>query len=103
MGNPSGSPELPGGAGSRDSRFRIIALDREAPTELWSLDAYSVAGRWNNDWDSSAVIVDDLLLEGGENSWWFAVKLNRKRDETGLLLIKPEVLYQTPSWTDEIV
>jgi outer membrane protein assembly factor BamB len=99
--DPDGYPLLY--AGSRDSRFRIIALDREVPTELWSLDAYSVEGRWNNDWDSSAVIVDDLLLEGGENSWWFAVKLNRKRDETGLVQIQPEVLYQTPSWTDELV
>jgi outer membrane protein assembly factor BamB len=99
--DPDGYPLLY--AGSRDSRFRIIALDRQVPTELWSLDAYSVEGRWNNDWDSNAVIVNDLLLEGGENSWWFAVKLNRKRDETGLVQIQPEVLYQTPSWTDELV
>ncbi|MDJ0498605.1 MAG: PQQ-binding-like beta-propeller repeat protein [Acidimicrobiia bacterium] len=99
--DPDGYPLLY--VGSRDSRFRIIALDRDVPTELWSLDAYSVDGRWNNDWDSSAVIVDDLLLEGGENSWWFAVKLNRKRDETGVVQVQPEVVYQTPSWTDELV
>jgi outer membrane protein assembly factor BamB len=99
--DPDGYPLLY--VGSRDSRYRIIALDRDVPTELWSLDAGSVAGKWNNDWDSSAVIVDDLLLEGGENSWWFAVKLNRKRDETGQVTVQPEILYQTPTWTDELV
>lgn len=99
--DPDGYPLLY--VGSRDSRYRILALDREQPTELWGLDAGSVAGKWNNDWDSSAVIVNDLLLEGGENSWWFAVKLNRDRDETGLVTVQPEILYQTPTWTDELV
>lgn len=99
--DPDGYPLLY--AGSRDSRFRIIALDRDEPTELWSLDAYSVDGMWNNDWDSNPVIVDDVLLEGGENSWWFAVKLDRKRDETGQVTVQPEILYQTPTWTDELV
>ena len=99
--DPDGYPLLY--VGSRDRRFRIIALDREVPTEVWSLDAYSVDGRWNNDWDSSAVIVDDLLLQGGENSWWFAVKLNRDWDETGRVTLEPEILYQTPAWTDELV
>jgi len=99
--DPDGYPLLY--AGSRDSRFRIIALDRDEPTELWGLEAGSVVGMWNNDWDSSAVIVDDVLLEGGENSWWFAVKLNRKHDETGHVTVQPVVLYQTPTWTDELV
>jgi outer membrane protein assembly factor BamB len=99
--DPDGYPLLY--AGSRDSRFRIIALDRDDPTEIWGLEASAVAGMWNNDWDSSAVIVNDLLLLGGENSWWFAVKLNRKRDETGLVTIQPEILYSTPMWTDELL
>jgi outer membrane protein assembly factor BamB len=97
--DPDGYPLLY--AGSRDSRYRVIALDRDVPTEVWGLEASSVNGMWNNDWDSSAVIVDDLLLVGGENSWWFAVKLNRERDETGLVTIQPEIVYQTPMWTDE--
>lgn len=97
--DPDGYPLLY--AGSRDSRYRVIALDRDVPTEVWGLEASSVSGMWNNDWDSSAVIVDDMLLVGGENSWWFAVKLNRERDETGLVTVKPEILYQTPMWTDE--
>jgi outer membrane protein assembly factor BamB len=101
MLDPDGFPLLY--VGSRDSRYRIVALDRDQPTELWALDAASVAGMWNNDWDSSAVVVDDVLLEGGENSWWFAVKLNRQRDETGLVTIDPQILYETPVWTDELL
>jgi len=99
--DPDGFPLLY--AGSRHSRFRVIALDRDIPTELWGLEAGSVAGRWNNDWDSNAVIVNDLLLEGGENSWWFAVKLNRNWDETGKVTVQPEIVYGTPTWTDELL
>ncbi len=99
--DPDGFPLLY--AGSRDSRYRIIALDREEPTEVWGLEASAVAGMWNNDWDSSAAIVNDLLLVGGENSWWFAIKLNRDRDEAGLVTVDPEVVYQTPMWTDELL
>ncbi len=99
--DPDGFPLLY--AGSRDSRYRIIALDRDIPTEVWGLEASAVAGMWNNDWDSSAAIVNDLLLLGGENSWWFTVKLNRERDETGLVTVQPEILYSTPMWTDDLL
>lgn len=99
--DPDGFPLLY--VGSRHSRFKIIALDRETPVELWGLEATSVRGRWNNDWDSNAVVIDDLLLEGGENSWWFAVKLHRDWDETGNVTVEPEVIFQTPTWTDELV
>ena len=99
--DPDGYPLLY--AGSRDSRYRVIALDRDEPIELWGLEASSVAGMWNNDWDSSAVIVDDHLLIGGENSWWFAIKLHRELDETGLVKVEPEIVYSTPMWTDQLL
>jgi outer membrane protein assembly factor BamB len=99
--DPDGYPLLY--TGSRDPRFRIIALDRDVPTEMWALDAASVNGMWNNDWDSNPVVVDDVLFEGGENSWWFAIKLNRQYDETGLVMISPEVLFEMPVFTDELV
>ncbi|NNC74787.1 MAG: PQQ-binding-like beta-propeller repeat protein [Acidimicrobiia bacterium] len=99
--DPDGFPLLY--SGSRDPRFRIIALDRGDPTELWSLDAASVNGMWNNDWDSNPVIVDDVLYVGGENSWFFAVKLNRGYDETGKVTVDPEVLIEFPAFTDELV
>jgi outer membrane protein assembly factor BamB len=99
--DPDGYPLLY--AGSRDPNFRIIALDRAEPTELWSLPATAVSGMWNNDWDSNAVVVDDVLFVGGENSWWFAVALNRDRDEQGLVTVEPEVVFATPAFTDELV
>ncbi len=99
--DPDGYPILY--SGSRDPRFRIIALDRETPTELWSLDAASVPGIWNNDWDSNPAIVDGILYEGGENSWWFAVALNRGYDADGLVTVDPQIVFDTPAFTDELV
>ncbi|MCP3975262.1 MAG: PQQ-binding-like beta-propeller repeat protein [bacterium] len=99
--DPDGFPLLY--VGSRVSRYMVIALDRDVPTEIWSLHSDSVNGRWNNDWDASAVIVDDYLLEGGENSWWFAVKLNRSIGADGLVSVDPEVTVAIPAWTDELL
>jgi outer membrane protein assembly factor BamB len=99
--DPDGFPLLY--SGSRDPRFRIIALDRDVPTELWSLDAASVPGMWNNDWDSNPAIVDGVMYEGGENSWWFAVELNRGYDAAGLVTVDPEIVFDTPAFTDELV
>jgi outer membrane protein assembly factor BamB len=99
--DPNGFPLLY--AGSRDPNFRIIALDRETPTELWSLDAASVAGMWNNDWDSNPVVVDGMLYVGGENSWWYAIELNRSYDDNGLVTASPEVSFATPAFTDALV
>ena len=48
------------------------------------------------------VIVDDIMYEGGENSWWFAVKLNRGYDAAGNVTVDPQVVYQMPAWTDEL-
>ncbi len=99
--DPDGFPLLY--SGSRDPRFRIIALDRDTPTELWSLDAASVPGMWNNDWDSNPAIVDGVMYEGGENSWWFAIELNRAYDDDGLVTVDPEIVFDTPAFTDELV
>ncbi|MBT8198869.1 MAG: PQQ-binding-like beta-propeller repeat protein [Acidimicrobiia bacterium] len=99
--DPDGYPLIY--SGSRDPRFRIIALDRGEPTELWALDAASVNGMWNNDWDSNPVIVDDVMYVGGENSWFFAVKLNRSFDEAGQVTVDPQVLVEFPAFTDELV
>lgn len=98
--DPDGYPLLY--SGSRDPRFRILALDGDEVHEVWSLHAKSVDGMWNDDWDSNPVIVDDMLYVGGENSWWFAIKLNRGYDADGLVTVAPEVVYQMPAWTDEL-
>jgi outer membrane protein assembly factor BamB len=99
--DPDGYPLLY--TGSRDNKLRAIALDREPVEELWALDASAVAGRWNNDWDGNPLIHDGILYEGGENSWFFAIELNRRLDPAGLVTLEPEILVQMPGWTDELL
>lgn len=99
--DPDGHPLLY--AGSRHSRWRILALDRDEPTELWGLEASAVDGMWNSDWDSNPVVVDGILYLGGENSWWYAIELNRGTDDDGLVTVAPEVVFSMPTFTDELV
>jgi outer membrane protein assembly factor BamB len=91
-------------AGSRDNRFRIVALDRGKPTELWSLDADTSVPdpTWNNDWDGAALVVGDYLIEGGENSWLYVIKLNRGWTRAGKVRVRPRVVLTVPSWDDEL-
>ncbi len=99
--DPDGYPLLY--FGSRDNRLRIVALDRDEPTELWSLDANVVSGKWNNDWDGNPAIVDDVLFEGGENSWFFAVQLGRAYGGDGRVTVNPEILVAHPGYNDELL
>ena len=90
--------------GSRDDNFRVLALDRPQPTELWRLPADAVQPvLWNNDWDGSALILDDYLIEGGENSQWHVVKLNRSYGPDGLVTVRPELVFHAPGWDDELL
>ena len=98
--DPDGYPLLY--TGSRDNKLRILALDREPVVELWSLDAYEVPGIWNDDWDGNPVVVDDVLYEGGENGWFFAIRLNR-RIVDGLVSVAPEIIWSMPGWNDELL
>jgi len=93
--DPDGYPLLY--FGSRDNKLRILALDRKKPTELWSLDANVVNGVWNNDWDGNPVIVDDVLYEGGENGWFFAIALNRAYEDERVT-VDPEIVFKMPGY-----
>ena len=95
--------------GSRDDNFRIIAFDREEPKELWRMNAYDVerlSGNrlyWNDDWDSSALVIDDYLFEGGENSSFYIVKLNRGYDIAGRAAVSPEPAHVFPGWDEQLL
>ena len=92
-------------AGSRDNQFRIIAMDRPAPTVLWSMNADSTVSRplWNNDWDGAALVVGDYLLEGGENSWFYVVKINRGYDDTGRVTVDPKIVATIPGYDEQLL
>jgi PQQ-like domain len=87
-------------AGSRDNLFRIVALDRRRPKVLWSLNADTSVPDpvWNNDWDGAALVVGDYLLEGGENSWLYVIKLGRGWTKRGKVRVRPRVVRTLPSW-----
>jgi WD40 repeat protein len=90
--------------GSRDGNYRVIAMDREEPTELWRLNAKAVSPTlWNDDWDGSGLVIDDYLFEGGENSQFHIVKLNRGYDADGKVIVDPELVFNTPGWDQELL
>jgi len=62
-----------------------------------------VNGIWNDDWDSNPAIVDDIMYEGGENGWFFAVQLNRGHDSEGKVVVDPVKLVQMPGYNDELL
>lgn len=91
-------------SGSRDNYFRVLAIDRGLKAEeVWRLAADDVSPTlWNNDWDGSALVLDDWLLVGGENSQFHAVKLSRTLDADGLVQVEPELVFNTPGWDDQL-
>jgi len=100
--DPDGYPLIY--VGSRDNYFRVIAIDRPVATELWRLPADAVSPvLWNDDWDGAALVLDDYLFEGGENSQWHAVKLNRAYRADGLVAVRPELVFNAPGWDSELL
>ena len=91
--------------GSRDNYYRVIAIDRGPPAqELWKLSATDVSPTmWNNDWDGAGLVLDDFLFEGGENSQFHAVKLNRGYDGAGKVTVAPKLAFNTPSWDQQLI
>jgi len=92
-------------AGSRDNLFRIVAMDRPEPTVLWSIDARTTVPRplWNNDWDGAALVIGDYLLEGGENSWLYVVRLNRGYDANGRVSVDPRIVATIPGFDEQLL
>lgn len=91
-------------SGSRDDFYRVIAIDGDQPRELWRLSATGAEPTmWNNDWDSSGIIIDDHLIVGGENSRFYVVKLNRGYDSEGSVHVEPEIVFSTAGWDDQLL
>jgi hypothetical protein len=91
-------------SGSRDNYLRAIAFDRPQPTELWKLSADAVSPTmWNDDWDGSPMVLGDWLFEGGENSQFHVVKLNRHYDDAGLAQVAPQLVFNAPGWDDQLL
>lgn len=100
--DPDGFPLLY--TGSRDDNFHVVALDRESPEALWKLSSDAVSPTlWNNDWDSSALVIDDHLIIGGENGRFFVVELRRGYDAAGKVTVDPRIAYSTESWDAELL
>ncbi len=100
--DPDGYPLLY--VGSRDNLLRVIALDREEEPVLWALDGQQTPGaRWNDDWDGAPLVIDDFLFEGGENSVFHIVRLNRGYDPDGQVVVDPELVFIAPGYDDELV
>jgi outer membrane protein assembly factor BamB len=90
-------------SGSRDNEMHVIAIDRPEPVKLWSLHANAVSPtKWNDDWDASPLVMDDYMYQGGENSQFHIVKLNRSTGEDGLVQVAPELVFNAPGWDDEL-
>ncbi|MDZ7733675.1 MAG: PQQ-binding-like beta-propeller repeat protein [Acidimicrobiia bacterium] len=78
-------------------------MDRGEPTELWKLSAEAVAPTlWNDDWDSSALVIDDYLFE--------AARTASSTSEAGTAATTtpadrspstPELVFNTPSWDQQ--
>ena len=90
--------------GSRDNEFRILSIEGAEPVELWSMHADDFSPiLWNDDWDSSALVIDDHLFVGGENSQFVIVELNRGTAADGSVTVAPEIVFNTPGWDQELL
>ena len=92
-------------SGSRDNLLRIVALDRPGVAEvLWQLDSEAVQPvKWNDDWDSSPIVIGDHMIVGSESSRFWVVRLNRSYDAAGRVQVAPEVVFTDEAWDDQVI
>jgi PQQ enzyme repeat/PQQ-like domain len=48
-------------------------------------------------------VLGDYLYEGGENSQFHIVKLNRSTGADGKVQVDPQLVFHTPGWDDELI
>jgi hypothetical protein len=54
---------------------------------------------WNDDWDGAPLQIGDYLLEGGENSWFYVIRLNRRTTPTTWSQVNPKIVMMAPATT----
>ena len=89
--------------GSRDNKFRVLSFDGAQAKELWSIEGHTADRMHNDDWDAAALVIDDYLLEGGENSWFHVAKLNRGYAADGSVTVAPSVVARVQGWDDKLI
>lgn len=100
--DPDGYPLVYGG--SRDNKFRVIAIDGGQARTLWELDGRAFTERkWNNDWDAAALVHDGHLIITGENGRIHAVRINRAYDADGNVTADPELVWSEKGWDDQLL
>ncbi len=99
--DPDGYPLIY--AGSRDNYMRVIAFDGGAPRELWKINGRTDDRKHNDDWDAAPLVLNDYLLEGGENSWFHGIKLNRGYAADGTVTVDPALAFRQPGWDQQLL
>ena len=99
--DPDGYPLLY--EGSRDNKFRIISFDGPVAKELWSIEGRTADRMHNDDWDAAALIINDYLLEGGENSWFHVAKINRAYAADGTVTVSPSMVARVEGWDPQLI
>ncbi len=89
--------------GSRDNYLRIIAFDGSEPRELWKLNGRTDDRKHNDDWDAAPLVLNGFLIEGGENSWFHGVKLNRGYDANGMVTVDPALEFRVPGFDEQLI
>jgi len=90
--------------GSRDNQYRILSIEGDEAVELWSMRADDFSPiLWNDDWDSSGIVIDDHLFVGGENSRFVIVRLNRATGADGKVRVDPEIVFDVAGWDEELL
>ncbi len=59
-------------------------------------------GSWNDDWDAAPLVIGDYLLEGGENSWFYVIRLHRRYSH-GLVQVDPRIVMAVPGFDDQLL
>ncbi len=80
-------------------------MDRPQPTVLWQVDAHTSVPEplWNDDWDGAPLQIGDYLLEGGENSWFYVIRLHRGYGPDGLVRVDPQIVATERGWDDQLL